>query len=126
MEAYLCRLDWPGNVRQIENTCRWLTVMASGREVHMEDLPPELARQDARSAETVHSWEDGLKRWAEQQLAGGEQDLLGHATPNFERIMIRAALSHTGGRRQEAARLLGWGRNTLTRKIKELELPEDL
>jgi len=125
VEAYLCRLDWPGNVRQIENTCRWLTVMASGREVHMEDLPPELARQDARSAETVHGWEDGLKRWAEQQLAGGEQDLLGHATPNFERIMIRAALSHTGGRRQEAARLLGWGRNTLTRKIKELEMPDD-
>jgi two-component system nitrogen regulation response regulator GlnG len=74
----------------------------------------------------VQGWEDGLKRWAEQKLAGGEQDLLGHATPSFERVMIRAALGHTGGRRQEAARLLGWGRNTLTRKIKELELPEDL
>ena len=119
VEAYLCRLDWPGNVRQLENTCRWLTVMASGREVHMEDVPPEL-RQTSQPATGATTWENALARWADQKLSHNETDLLGQATPTFERIMIEAALRHTGGRRQDAARLLGWGRNTLTRKIKEL------
>ncbi|MDY6942325.1 MAG: nitrogen regulation protein NR(I) [Pseudomonadota bacterium] len=123
VEAYLCRLEWPGNVRQLENACRWLTVMASGREIHMQDLPPELRNPDVMEAEgPIQGWEEALRQWAEQQLASGEANLLGHATPNFERIMIQTALNYTGGRRQEAARLLGWGRNTLTRKIKELNL----
>ncbi len=127
VEAYLCRMEWPGNVRQLENTCRWLTVMASGREIHMEDLPPELRRQDrAADANLVEQgWEDALRKWAERRLIGGEHGLLLEATPSFERIMIETALRHTGGRRQEAARLLGWGRNTLTRKIKELNLPAE-
>ena len=127
VEAYLCRMEWPGNVRQLENTCRWLTVMASGREIHMEDLPPELRRQD-RAADinlAEQGWEDALRKWAERRLIGGEHGLLLEATPSFERIMIETALRHTGGRRQEAARLLGWGRNTLTRKIKELNLPAE-
>ncbi len=121
VEAHLTRLDWPGNVRQLENVCRWLTVMASGQEVQMEDLPPEL-RGEAARARGGEDWEEALRRWADVRLAMGETGLLARATPRFERIMIETALKHTGGRRQDAARLLGWGRNTLTRKIRELGL----
>jgi two-component system nitrogen regulation response regulator GlnG len=120
-EAFLSRLDWPGNVRQLENTCRWLTVMSPGQTIHIEDLPPELLGAANESAAPVTAaWEDALKHWAETRLRAGEHGLLDDAVPRFERIMIETTLSHTGGRRQEAARLLGWGRNTLTRKIKEL------
>jgi two-component system nitrogen regulation response regulator GlnG len=95
--------------------------MASSREVHMSDLPPELLPDAVEQTETPQqNWESALQRWAEKQLAIGKEDLLDDAMPKFERIMIDAALSKTGGKRQEAAKLLGWGRNTLTRKIKEL------
>lgn len=118
-EAYLTTLDWPGNVRQLENTCRWLTVMSPGQEIHMEDLPPEL--KEAATADTeALDWLAPLKRWAARQLASGAKEILDEAVPDFERVMIEVALNKTGGHRQEAARLLGWGRNTLTRKIKEL------
>ncbi len=120
-ERFLAQLDWPGNVRQLENLCRWLTVMASGREVLLQDLPPEL-RQQPETARGEAEWEDALRRWVDQHLARGESGILDSAVPAFERILIRSALERTGGRRQDAARLLGWGRNTLTRKIKELEL----
>ncbi|HHH48186.1 MAG TPA: nitrogen regulation protein NR(I) [Gammaproteobacteria bacterium] len=119
VERYLSQLEWPGNVRQLENTCRWLTVMSPGQVVHMDELPPELQQESARSP-IGGSWEDGLRQWADLRLASGESDLLADAVPRFERIMIDVALQHSGGRRQDAARLLGWGRNTLTRKIKEL------
>jgi two-component system nitrogen regulation response regulator GlnG len=122
---YLARLDWPGNVRQLENTCRWLTVMASGREIHMADLPPELLAESAAGSEGADDWQGALKRWADHRFAQGESALLDKANPVFERIMIETALKHTGGRRQDAARLLGWGRNTLTRKIKELNMDLD-
>ncbi len=118
-EEYLSKLDWPGNVRQLENTCRWLTVMASGQTIHLEDLPPELLKQDETPTSSA-DWESALYDWANQQLLRGELGILDDAMPRFERILIETALKHTGGRRQDAARLLGWGRNTLTRKIKEL------
>ncbi|MBI5041487.1 MAG: nitrogen regulation protein NR(I) [Gammaproteobacteria bacterium] len=121
---YLSQFDWPGNVRQLENMCRWLTVMAASREIHMADLPPELNETVPEQAGAGGDWEQALRRWADQELGRGEQGLLDRATPAFERIMIETALKHTGGRRQDAARLLGWGRNTLTRKIKELEMDE--
>jgi two-component system nitrogen regulation response regulator GlnG len=121
-EAYLKRLDWPGNVRQMENLCRWLTVMASGQEVRIDDLPPELRQPQRSESVAGQGWEAALKSWASRQLAEGDEGLLNEALPTFERIMIEAALARTGGRRQDAARLLGWGRNTLTRKIKELEM----
>ncbi|MCL7462761.1 nitrogen regulation protein NR(I) [Pseudomonas sp. NW5] len=120
-EEYLQNLPWPGNVRQLENTCRWITVMASGREVHIDDLPPELL-QHSPELPVSGSWEQCLRLWAEQALARGQTDLLGSALPAFERVMIESALKHTAGRRRDAAQLLGWGRNTLTRKIKELDL----
>jgi two-component system nitrogen regulation response regulator GlnG len=119
-ERKLALLDWPGNVRQLENVCRWLMVMAAGQEIRVEDLPAELSRPDMEAEHTVKGWQGSLQSWAQQQLAAGSVGLLDEATPEFERIMIETALRHTGGRRQEAARLLGWGRNTLTRKIKEL------
>ncbi len=117
----LKRLDWPGNVRQLENTARWVTVMASGKEIHAEDLPPELNAAFTEPAND-ESWESALRRWVRQRLQQGQESVLDTALPTFEQILIQTALEHTGGRRQEAARLLGWGRNTLTRKIKELQL----
>ena len=119
VKVYLSRLDWPGNVRQLENTCRWLTVMSPGQIVHMDDLPPELL-DETQVAQRDASWLDGLRNWTEQQLAQGASGILDITTPQYEKVMIEAALKKSGGRRQDAAKLLGWGRNTLTRKIKEL------
>ncbi|WP_166258848.1 nitrogen regulation protein NR(I) [Marinobacter salicampi] len=118
-EEYLTTLPWPGNVRQLENTCRWLTVMASGRDIHVDDLPPELLHQ-ADASPVGHTWQEGLQSWAEQELKRGKKGILDTAVPEFERIMIDSALKHTSGRRRDASILLGWGRNTLTRKINEL------
>lgn len=121
-ENYLCNVDWKGNVRQLENACRWLTVMASGREILVSDLPNELIDTKKDGATSYGNWEDMLRHWADQELARGKKNLLAHCVPSFERIMIEVALKHTAGRRRDAAELLGWGRNTLTRKIKELEM----
>ena len=120
-EEYLGSLPWPGNERQQENTCRCITVMASGREVHVDELPPELLSHN-QAAQPAANWEQGLRLWAEQALTRGQSNLLELAVPAFERIMIETALRHTAGRRRDAALLLGWGRNTLTRQIKELEM----
>ncbi len=122
-EQFLTELSWPGNVRQLENFCRWVTVMASSREVHLSDLPPEFSAQEATSG-GGGDWAANLEEWADQQLSGGNTGILNQATPMFERAMINSALKHTAGRRRDAATLLGWGRNTLTRKIKELETLE--
>ncbi len=126
VETYLQNLEWPGNVRQLENTCRWLTVMASGREIHIDDIPQELKPNSKESGGSGNDWEGALKRWADQQLAAGTTGLLDDAMPAFERVVIKCALNHSGGRRQDAAKLLGWGRNTLTRKIKELDMEAEL
>ena len=122
-ETYLAGLSWPGNVRQLENTCRWITVMASGREVHVADLPPELVEHKTTEAPSG-DWEKALRHWADQSLACGQSDILADAVPTFERALIETALKHTAGRKRDAANLLGWGRNTLTRKLKELGMSE--
>ncbi|MFP4137214.1 MAG: nitrogen regulation protein NR(I) [Halomonas sp.] len=119
-ERHLTRLPWPGNVRQLENTCRWLTVMASGREILVEDLPPELRGESDETAGASGDWRVAFRDWADRALAAGHTHLLEEAVPDFERILIETALRHTGGRKGEAAELLGWGRNTLTRKLKTL------
>jgi two-component system nitrogen regulation response regulator GlnG len=120
VENYLATMDWPGNVRQLENTCHWLAVMTSGQTIHMSDLPPELQPDMAGYDESAtQNWQDGLSNWTRQQLASGSTALAEHVIPEVEKILIKAALSKTGGRRNDAANLLGWGRNTLTRKIKE-------
>jgi two-component system nitrogen regulation response regulator GlnG len=119
----LMQLDWPGNVRQLENLCRWLVVMAPGKEIRIEDLPDELLVGGAvEAAVSGGDWQQQLRGWAKLQFSSGRHQLLDEALPAFEQILIEAALQHTGGRRQEAARLLGWGRNTLTRKLKELDI----
>lgn len=121
-KVYLSKLDWPGNVRQLENMCRWLTVMASGREIHINDLPPELREQEINERSDSNKWTAQLYNWAEDALKRGDSKILDTALPAFEKIMIESALKHTGGRKREASELLGWGRNTLTRKLKELSL----
>ena len=120
-QIFLNKLPWPGNVRQLENFCRWVTVMASSNEIHIDELPPEL-RESASTDTTGDDWETKFRRWVESNLLQGETKLLNEALPKFERVMIEEALRQSGGRRQDAAKLLGWGRNTLTRKIKILKL----
>lgn len=116
---YLTGLPWPGNVRQLENFCSWITVMASGREIFTNDLPEEFL--NPKDQENVSgSWADNLRGWADQELSLGHSGILQQATPIFEKCMIEVALKHSGGRKRDASTLLGWGRNTLTRKIKEL------
>ncbi|MEN9433118.1 MAG: hypothetical protein RLZZ422_707 [Pseudomonadota bacterium] len=122
---YLQGLQWQGNVRQLENTCRWLTVMASGQEVVMEDLPAELLyTEQANNMEMPSDWSKALAQYAEHRLNNGSKALLDELAPIFERVLLQAALNKTGGRKIEAAELLGWGRNTLTRKLKELGIEE--
>ena len=118
---YLSALTWPGNIRQLENVCRWLTVMASGNEIRMQDLPAEMLK-DEMSVSDHASWQALLGEWADRELSKGSEAILDRVLPEFEAIMIKAAMRKTGGKRQEAAKLLGWGRNTLTRKIQELGL----
>jgi two-component system nitrogen regulation response regulator GlnG len=125
-EDFLSQLEWPGNVRQLENTCRWITVMASGREIHVSDLPPELGQTSTQITESAQSdWRDMLSSWARNELMHGKEQILRDALPAFEQVMIEVALQHTQGRKRDAAELLGWGRNTLTRKLKELHLAQD-
>jgi two-component system nitrogen regulation response regulator GlnG len=120
-KEYLSQLPWPGNVRQLENICRWLTVMASGQEVHISDLPPELSAQETQQTGDSNTplWQKNLQQWTLTSLKQGDQNVLGSALPEFEKIMLKTALQFTEGKKQEAAKLLGWGRNTLTRKLKE-------
>jgi two-component system nitrogen regulation response regulator GlnG len=124
-EQRLLEIEWPGNVRQLENLCRWLTVMSSGQVILLEDLPAEIREPGEETPGVASGWVAVLRNWARQQLAAGRKGLLEEAMPDFERAMIEVALQQTGGRRQEAARLLGWGRNTLTRKIKELNMNDN-
>ena len=125
--AYLTDLPWQGNVRQLENFSRWITVMATGRKVLLEDLPLEL-KSDANHAQgSEQSWDRQLKRWAQSKLksrAFSSEGLLAEAQPQFERVMIEAALDETAGRKRDASVLLGWGRNTLTRKMQELGMDQ--
>ena len=118
------RFSWPGNVRQLENVCRRVMIMAPSREIDIEDLPAELlADSETPDNAGPADWETALRQWAELRTrSGGETPILAEAVPRFETTMIEVALKATHGRRQEAAKLLGWGRNTLTRKIKELDL----
>ena len=119
---FLAAQDWPGNVRQLENVCHWVTVMAPGQVVDVKDLPPEV-RGDAAAAVTAESdWRRMLEREVASRLARGESDIADPLTRDFETALIVKALQHTGGRRIEAAGLLGIGRNTLTRKVQELKI----
>jgi two-component system, NtrC family, nitrogen regulation response regulator GlnG len=124
-EQRLVAFDWPGNVRQLVNACRRLTVTAPGREIANADIPADLGGSGTRSAGGASDWSRLLAHWAELQLRNGSARLLDEAVPEFERTLIRVALTQARGGRQDAARLLGWGRNTLTRKLRELGMDED-
>ena len=120
---YLSAVNWSGNVRQLENVCHWLTVMAPGQSVDVADLPPEL-KEDAKKLSVGASWQDVLAVEIIDALNRGEQNILETRAREFERVMITKALQHTDGRRIEAANQLGMGRNTITRKIQELGIDE--
>ena len=123
---YLATLEWPGNVRQLENVCHWLTVMAPAQNIEITDLPADL--REVKSAgvagEPAGDWVQALEREATRRLAGGESAIGDDLTRSFETTLIKVALKHTGGRRIEASNLLGMGRNTITRKIAELKIEE--
>ncbi len=118
---FLKQCDWPGNVRQLENICRFLTVMASGQDILVEDLPTELKETPRQHSSNV-TWQSALEIWVDEQLQAGKSEILDHSLPEFEKIMLQRALNFTQGHKQEAAKKLGWGRNTLTRKLKELNM----
>ncbi len=132
VSKYLSSLAWSGNVRQLENTCRWFTVMATGNEIGMRDLPEELLNStpyalnnqqeldqtDATSSE----WHNLLAQWLRQKMDSGQENIIKEAGELFERTLLEEALLKTNGRKQDAARIIGWGRNTITRKIKDLGL----
>ena len=120
--ARLAAWDWPGNVRELVNVCRRLTVLAPGTEIHADDLPVEMSRTAGLPAGV--DWTAALTQWAEQRPPEADP-WLATALPEFERALIRVALRKSQGHRQEAARILGWGRNTLTRKLRELGMEDD-
>ena len=118
---------FPGNVRQLENVCHWLTVMAPGQRIDVADLPPEVREQPEEAAVASDTgWQQSLDRELARALARGERNVGNRLEQEFEKTLIRRALTHTGGHRMEAAAWLGWGRNTLTRKIQELGLEPGL
>ena len=120
--AHLARLEFPGNVRQLENLCHWLTVMAPGQVIDLANLPPEFRDQAATAAS---DWLAALEQEAERRLARGDTGILDALGRQFERALITKALAKTGGRRIDAANLLGMGRNTITRKIQELGIEDN-
>ena len=117
----LCEAAWPGNVRELENLCRRLTVLAPGATVTAGDLPPDVNAQSA-GVQSAQTWQHLLEQAAAERFAMGQKDVLSEFGPDFERVLLRTALGFTRGRKQEAARWIGWGRNTLTRKLKELDI----
>ncbi|WP_448569654.1 nitrogen regulation protein NR(I) [Thalassotalea ganghwensis] len=120
---FLEHYHWPGNVRQLENICRFLTVMASGKEIIVDDLPAELSLSEVKGETLKHNnWQESLRLSVVDQLRSGHSNILEKMLPEFEKIMLQSALNFTQGHKQEAAKKLGWGRNTLTRKLKELNL----
>jgi two-component system nitrogen regulation response regulator GlnG len=116
--SHIAGLDFPGNVRQLENLCHWLTVMAPGQTIELGDLPSEFREQAAGAGGP--DWVAALEQEVERRLGQGESGILDMLGRQFEKSLIIKALAKTGGRRIEAATLLGMGRNTITRKIQEL------
>ena len=119
---FLEKYDWPGNVRQLENICYWLTLMSPTQNIKVEDLPSEVKDHEAQEVEVSSDWEQGLAAWLKELSENKDSDLLDIVNPKLDKILIQTALEKTNGRKNEAAVLLGWGRNTLSKKIKELGL----
>ena len=116
----LSKFSWPGNVRQLENMCRWLSVMAPNPQIQAQDLPPEVTSPTESAQRSALTWTGLLRDRAASLIKSHEGEVIGKLTEEFERTLIEVALTDTAGRKKEAAEKLGWGRNTLTRKLKEL------
>ena len=119
VEELFSKLIWPGNVLQLQNLCHSLTVLSSGQEIQISDLPDDLMLQK-KGPEM--DWNDLLEIWATEKLSKGDDHLLNSTIPIFEKTMIKVAMKATKGKKSEAANLLGWGRNTLARKMNELDI----
>ena len=118
VEELFRHLIWPGNVLQLQNLCHSLTVLSSAQEIVMSDLPNDLIIQKKGPDLT---WNDMLETWASKELLNGEDHILNSTVPIFEKTLIKVALKASKGKKSEAAKLLGWGRNTLARKMQELD-----
>ncbi len=114
LKEFLLSQPWPGNVRQLENLCRWLTVMAAGTRLGIEDLPSEFNKNIQKQ---IH-WQQSYKSWLEQKLQTGDSKSIRNSKKTFESILLQTVLNYHQGHRQKAADTLGWGRNTVTRKLK--------
>jgi len=118
--AILESYDWPGNVRQLENICYWLTLMSPTQNIKVEDLPTEIKDNEPVEFSASAGWEKGLELWVKDLANSKDTNLLEIVGPKLDKILIQAALEKTNGKKNEAAVLLGWGRNTLSKKMKEL------
>ena len=123
-QEYFKKLNWTGNIRQLRNICHWLTVMSPGKEVGVSDLPTEILKENIYN-KTSNNWEDSLKLLIKNDLSNKVPDLYDLYIEKLERIIIKESLNHCGGKKINAANILGIGRNTITRKIKELNISKD-
>ena len=114
----LSQYDWPGNVRQLENTCYWIALMAPTQNVKLEDLPGEIISTEQSPQSQDDGWQSGFSQWLGEIYKSNSENMLEIIEPTLDKVMIDFALEKTGGKKQEAAKVLGLGRNTLTKKIK--------
>jgi two-component system nitrogen regulation response regulator GlnG len=121
---YFKHLQWRGNVRQLENVCHWLTVMSPGNKIIVSDLPSELKDESVNLTNGSVEWQENLARDLSRQLLNRKPDLHKFFVDQVEKIIIEKTLVHTKNRKLDAAEILGIGRNTITRKIKEFTTPK--
>lgn len=114
----LTQYNWPGNVRQLENTCYWIALMAPTQNVKLEDLPTEIISNEQSPQTQINDWQTGFSQWLGEVYQSNPENMLETIEPELDKIMINFALEKTGGKKQEAAKVLGLGRNTLSKKIK--------
>jgi two-component system nitrogen regulation response regulator GlnG len=114
----LTQYNWPGNVRQLENTCYWIALMAPTQNVKLEDLPTEIISNEQSPQTQINDWQNGFSQWLGEVYQSNPENMLETIEPELDKIMINFALEKTGGKKQEAAKVLGLGRNTLSKKIK--------
>ena len=114
----LSQYDWPGNVRQLENICYWIALMAPTQNVKLEDLPGEIISTEQSPQSQDDGWQSVFSQWLGEIYKSNSENMLEIIEPTLDKVMIDFALEKTGGKKQEAAKVLGLGRNTLTKKIK--------
>ena len=113
----LTAYDWPGNVRQLENTCYWIALMAPTDNVKLEDLPKEILNEGSSAEKKSSTWEVGFSQWLADIYQSNPENMLEVIEPALDKLMINFALEKTKGKKQDAAKVLGLGRNTLAKKM---------